>query len=557
MKKKVAIVLSWILALGLTGTVSAESAAQESAAEPISVIAEISGDALSSEYPEMPEEELLGDAGSAEEMLWEESIPEEKTDDGTEEDSGDLLSDGLEKAGDGMMDSPVSYTLGKSQSGGFTHDGSDFYGFTISEDSTVTFDASAGLDSCSFTFYRKLEYSEVKYGEIVTLSCSFDSLLWEMYQESGHVSGTLNLCPGDYVLKVTGEVFAVSEPYGPDNRYNFRLSASKYSQKTNQARLTYFKWYSGILYEADMKSAYNGNIAEGHCFPMEVPYAANLRLGVYCEGDGLDEDGAARIRLIDSNGKVRMNEWKSADGMNETSWFPVNLPAGNYRLEIRNGDTGLYRNEDRRTTSARYHFYTQITYPTSIYKLADEGSGSLRVYWSTRGVYADGYQIRWSKDKTFGTGVKSASYSKVNNVTRYGLDTGSTYYVQVRTWRDRKWHETDTYKQRFYSEWSGTKSIKLTKTLKGTSFGTCTIDKKGTIRSSWKKISGVEGYQLRYADNPGMTNAKTASTKKTSFSKSGFSTGKTWYVSIRSYKTGSDGARYYSAWSSPIKAKKV
>lgn len=73
---------------------------------------------------------------------------------------------------------------------------------------------------------------------------------------------------------------------------------------------------------------------------------------------------------------------------------------------------------------------------------------------------------------------------------------------------------------------------------------------------SWKKVSGMTGYQIQYAANPKFSKAKTVRVKgasKTSGTIKGMDKGKTYYIRIRSYKTAS-GKNYVSAWST---AKKI
>ena len=184
-----------------------------------------------------------------------------------------------------------------------------------------------------------------------------------------------------------------------------------------------------------------------------------------------------------------------------------------------------------------------VTSPkTVITKLEDTGSGNLRIYWRSMEDKVDGYQIRWATNKEM-TGVKTATYTGINNTTRPGLSVGSIYYVGIRTFvmHDGK---------KVYSEWSGTKALKLTRTLATPSVSGAS--QKGTgIQTKWFTVADAEGYQLRFCQDPSFKGARTASVigqNKTSFTKYGLGSG-TWYVAVRAYKTAEDGVRYYSAWS--------
>ena len=502
----------------------------------------------------LQEEELtdsLSNAPDGSEAAEEDTDSDEDEDsapDEINEDSSELQSGEPEKAGKGSAASPVAYKLGALQGGEFTaKNQSDYYGFTLKKDTYLKVTGTFYLDSAELEIYEKRGSRLIR---VLAEYDTFDSLLYEMYQQIPGVDRSVHLKAGNYVVKVTCYGL-MPDGYDMGSSYDFRIKENSGSDPSARSRLNYFTWYSGNVQEKELKNSHiTVNVGTNDSYPMQVPYPANFRVGVYCESDYSE---GVRVKVLNSDGvTVRLSKTVLPSPFATPIYFSLNLPAGNYKLELSSSGDGLLSGESGDCESAKYHFFTEITYPTPIYKLIDEGSGSFRVYWSTRGVYADGYQIRWSKDKNFKNGVKSASYTGINNTSRLGLDVGSTYYVQVRTWRDRKTHASDTDKKRFYSGWSNAKSIKLTKTLKKASFIRCYND-KGTIRATWKKVAGVEGYQIRYSLNSSLTGAKSASTKGTSYSKGGFSTSKKWYVSIRTYKTGSDGNRYYSQWSTPVK----
>jgi len=158
-----------------------------------------------------------------------------------------------------------------------------------------------------------------------------------------------------------------------------------------------------------------------------------------------------------------------------------------------------------------------------------------------------GYQIRWSKDPSFATGTKTGSYQSVNNTTRQGLDVGSTYYVGVRTY-------ITINGKNYYSGWSGTKSLTLSKKLDAPVIGNAKKASNSSASVSWKKVTGIDGYQLRFSQKSSFAGAKTASVKgsgTTTYKRGGLSSGQ-WYVSVRAYKNNSDGTRYYSTWSKTV-----
>jgi hypothetical protein len=112
---------------------------------------------------------------------------------------------------------------------------------------------------------------------------------------------------------------------------------------------------------------------------------------------------------------------------------------------------------------------------------------------------------------------------------------------------------------------SGTKTYQATsKTITLTVIPTPTVLTKllnnhaGWMNIQWRKIGGVDGYQVQYATNAEMTDVKSASITKNntcSYTRKDVKKGKTYYVRVRTYKV-VDGVRYYSNWSG-IKSVKI
>ncbi|MCD8151320.1 MAG: Ig-like domain-containing protein [Clostridiales bacterium] len=94
--------------------------------------------------------------------------------------------------------------------------------------------------------------------------------------------------------------------------------------------------------------------------------------------------------------------------------------------------------------------------------------------------------------------------------------------------------------------------------LETPTFKSLTNIKKKTLKATWAKKSSVTGYQIRYATDSSFT--KNSGTKTISGASSTSTTvtrrtiGKTYYVSVRTYKK-VNGKYYYSAWSSKKKIK--
>ena len=83
-------------------------------------------------------------------------------------------------------------------------------------------------------------------------------------------------------------------------------------------------------------------------------------------------------------------------------------------------------------------------------------------------------------------------------------------------------------------------------------------NKAKTMNVTWGRLTGVEGYQLRYStDKSFQSGCKTVTVQGAAAggkSVSGLAAGKTYYVSIRTFATAS-GVKYNSAWSAPLSVR--
>ena len=83
--------------------------------------------------------------------------------------------------------------------------------------------------------------------------------------------------------------------------------------------------------------------------------------------------------------------------------------------------------------------------------------------------------------------------------------------------------------------------------------------KAGQILPKWSRFSGIDGYQIQYSQSKTFASGNKSATAvgATTGSKtiSGLTSGKTYYVRVRTYKK-LDGKNYYSAWSA-MKSVKV
>ena len=79
----------------------------------------------------------------------------------------------------------------------------------------------------------------------------------------------------------------------------------------------------------------------------------------------------------------------------------------------------------------------------------------------------------------------------------------------------------------------------------------------GKVKLKWKKVSKVNGYQIRYATKSSMKSAKTkkiSGAGKTGITLKGLKKGKKYYFQLRAYKK-FGSKTYYSKWSSKVRKK--
>ena len=77
---------------------------------------------------------------------------------------------------------------------------------------------------------------------------------------------------------------------------------------------------------------------------------------------------------------------------------------------------------------------------------------------------------------------------------------------------------------------------------------------KKSFTAKWKKVAGVDGYQIRYSTKKNMKKAKKKSTTKAKLTVKKLKSKKAYYVQLRGYKV-INGKKQYSAWSAKKKVK--
>ena len=94
---------------------------------------------------------------------------------------------------------------------------------------------------------------------------------------------------------------------------------------------------------------------------------------------------------------------------------------------------------------------------TSITKCTNIKTKKADIQWKKNGS-ATGYEVQYSTNKTFKSGVKTKSITNASTIkyTAVGLTSQKTYYVRVRAYKT-------VGKKKLYSSWSGIKTVKITK----------------------------------------------------------------------------------------------
>lgn len=179
---------------------------------------------------------------------------------------------------------------------------------------------------------------------------------------------------------------------------------------------------------------------------------------------------------------------------------------------------------------------------TSLTKLTPTAMG-FTAKWKKQATQTSGYQITYASNKSF-KNAKTVTVSGTGAISRKitGLKTVGTYYVKVRTYKN-------VGKTKFYSGWSGVKSVKVLP--KGTTISKLVAKKKGfTVK--WKKQSNqTSGYQVSYSLKKNFSSSKTVTIKgsgKITRSILKLKSKKKYFVKVRTYKTVGK-TTYYSSWS--------
>ena len=236
-------------------------------------------------------------------------------------------------------------------------------------------------------------------------------------------------------------------------------------------------------------------------------------------------------------------------------WNPDVSLGNKYSFRVRTVYTYYYWDESGNykevTHRSKWSSSVQVQLAYSAPNLVSvKSSGAVQVTLKWNAVPEAG-----SSYAVFRSTSQSGTYKKIRTVTssdstisftdKSELTTGTRYYYKVCTYNDNF-----TYKCGDYSSILSAvpTPVKLTPTTRAANYN--------AVKISWKKESGISGYVISQSTSQKGTykNIKNITDfNTTSYTKTGLTTGKSYYYKVRSYAI-VNGKKYYSPDSTPIKA---
>jgi hypothetical protein len=158
---------------------------------------------------------------------------------------------------------------------------------------------------------------------------------------------------------------------------------------------------------------------------------------------GAKSNSKGKITYSSNNKSVKVN---SAGKVTIKAKF-----IGKATITVKVAASGSYKSASKQIT------ITVNPAKTSISSLSNTKGKKMTVKWK-KNAACTGYQIQYSTDKNFKTGVKTVKVAKSSTTSKTiaKLKKGKTYYVRVRTYKT-------VSKENYYSGWSKVKKIKVSK----------------------------------------------------------------------------------------------
>lgn len=253
--------------------------------------------------------------------------------------------------------------------------------------------------------------------------------------------------------------------------------------------------------------------------------------------------GGAKLAVVD-NSTGKLTELKGAL-INDKGEAAVSFsnPGTYYISTVGNVSyTSQYSGEVMAPILGAYAKVTVTSAKPTAVKAKSASVTSVKVSWK-KVKDATGYQV-------YRAASKNGKYKKVKTTsaasfTDKKLKTGKAYYYKVRA-----------YKKEDGSVYYGAYSAKVKAVPKPAAAVLKLKAGKGTVKASWKKVSGADGYQVYRAKSKKgkFTKIKTVSKKSRSYKSTRLKKGKTYYYKVRAYKK-VNGKNVYGTFSAVQKAK--
>ena len=156
---------------------------------------------------------------------------------------------------------------------------------------------------------------------------------------------------------------------------------------------------------------------------------------------GAKAEGGAKLSYVSNNKSVKVD---SGGKITIAKKF-----IGKAKITIRSASTQNYN------AASKTIEITVNPSGTSIRKVKNTGKKKATVYWKKSGAVT-GYEIQYSANKKFKSGVKSKTVKKKGTVKLVlpKLKKRKTYFVRIRTYKT-------VSKEKYYSSWSKAKSVKI------------------------------------------------------------------------------------------------
>lgn len=245
--------------------------------------------------------------------------------------------------------------------------------------------------------------------------------------------------------------------------------------------------------------------------------------------------------------------------------FPESINPGTYTYTITginnfrgtgtttaNGTTSITSTANTTGTTSTTGTTTSTTGNTTT---SDKAAGTITAsYTITSRDASKDSQIAISKPagQTYNGKAKKPAVTVSDNKVGRVLTEGTDY---TRADSNNKLPGTGTITLTFQGGYTGTVTLNYSIKPKKTSLSKVTAGKKkATV--TYKKVSGISGYQVKAGTNRAVTKStKTKTTSKTKYTMKSLEKGKRYYFKVRTYYTGTNGKRSYSSWSNVRSAK--